>query len=127
MAGLMDTNWLAILMTALFSSLFTLGIGAFLFLRFALPLLEQRMDRKTDDAVRRMEQLLRQRLAQGFAETVEALRDVLVGRAGSVARSTADIVGDSVRRMFDRLSAPIPPSSPASPRSTPGVDDSRSD
>lgn len=114
----MDTNWLAILLTALFSSLFTLGMGAFLFLKYALPMLEQRMDRKTDDAVRRMEQLLRQRLAQGFAETVEALRDVLVGRAGSVARSTADIVGDSVRRMFDRLGSPTPPSaSSTSPRS----------
>lgn len=119
---MMDTNWLAILLTALFSSLLTLGMGAFLFVRYALPLLEQRMDRKTDDAVRRMEQLLRQRLAQGFAETVEALRDVLVGRAGSVARSTADIVGDSVRRMLDRLGTSTPPSAPSVPPRNPGDD-----
>ena len=68
--------------------------------RIFLPALERHVDRKADDTALRMEQLLRQRIAQGFSETIDALREILLGRAGQVARSTADIFGDSVRREF---------------------------
>lgn len=104
----MDVNWVAILLTALFSSAFTLMIGGVLAWRIFLPALERHVDRKADDTALRMEQLLRQRIAQGFAETIDALREILMGRAGQVARSTADIFGDSVRRVLDRLGTPPP-------------------
>lgn len=102
----MDVNWFAILITALLSSAFTLIIGGLLAWRIFLPALERHVDRKADETALRMEQLLRQRIAQGFAETIDALREILMGRAGQVARSTADIFGDSVRRVLDRLGTP---------------------
>lgn len=101
-------DWTLILLTALFSSLFTLAIAGVLLKFWVMPELERHMDRKTDEAARKLEQQLRQRIAQGFAETLDPLRELLLARAGMVARSTADIVGDGVRRVLDRL-GPRPP------------------
>lgn len=101
-------DWTTILLTALLSSLSTLLIGGVVLKWWVLPELERHMDRKTDEAARRLEQQLRQRIAQGFAETLDPLRELLVARAGMVARSTADIVGDGVRRVLDRLGPRTP-------------------
>lgn len=92
-----------IVLTALLSSLLTLLLGAVVLKLWVMPEIERHFDRKVDEAVRRIEQQLRQRIAQGFDGLVDPLRILLGERAADVARSTADIVGDGVRRVFDRL------------------------
>lgn len=92
-----------IVLTALLSSLLTLLLGAVVLKLWVMPEIERHFDRKVDEAVRRIEQQLRQRIAQGFGDLVDPLRILLGERATDVARSTADIVGDGVRRVFDRL------------------------
>lgn len=92
-----------IVLTALLSSLLTLLLGAVVLKLWVMPEIERHFDRKVDEAVRRIEQQLRQRIAQGFDDLVDPLRILLGDRATDVARSTADIVGDGVRRVFDRL------------------------
>ncbi len=92
-----------IVLTALLSSLLTLLLGAIALKLWVMPEIERHFDRKVDEAVRRIEQQLRQRIAQGFGDLVDPLRILLGERATDVARSTADIVGDGVRRVFDRL------------------------
>lgn len=96
-------DWTFVIVTALFSSICTLVVVAALFHFWLLPEIERHMDRKADEAAQRIEQQIRQRMAQGFADIVDPLRHVLKDRATDVARSTADIVGEGVRRMFDRL------------------------
>ena len=96
-------DWASIVVTALMSSLITLVIGAVVLKLWVMPEIERHFDRKTDEAAQRIEQQLRQRIAQGFADVLDPLRVVLRDRAGDVARSTADIVGDGVRRVLDRL------------------------
>lgn len=96
-------NWTEILVTAACSSLFTLVVVGVLLHVWVLPEVERHVDRKAEETARRVEQQLRQRIAQGFAETTDVFREVLVGRAGQVAKGTADIVGDGVRRFFDRI------------------------
>lgn len=102
-------DWSTIILTALLSSAFTLLVGFVALRWWVMPEIERHFDRKTDEAAQRIEQQLRQRIAQGFADLVDPLRVLLRDRAGEVARSTADIVGDGVRRVLDRL-GPRPPS-----------------
>ncbi|MFZ5697176.1 MAG: hypothetical protein ACOY9J_00350 [Pseudomonadota bacterium] len=92
-----------IVLTALLSSLLTLLLGAVVLKLWVIPEIERHFDRKVDEAVQRIEQQLRQRIAQGFDDLVGPLRILLGERAADVARSTADIVSDGVRRVFDRL------------------------
>lgn len=96
-------NWTTILLTAFLSSLFTLAVVAVVLRVWVMPELERHFDRKTDEAAQRIERLIRQRIAQGFADLVDPLRMVLRDRATDVARSTADIVGDGLRRVMDKL------------------------
>lgn len=96
-------DWTTILLTALLSSLFTLVVVAVVLQVWVMPELERHFDRKTDEAAQRIERLIRQRIAQGFADLVDPLRMVLRDRATDVARSTADIVGDGLRRVMDKL------------------------
>jgi hypothetical protein len=104
-------DWTTILATALISSLFTLVVVAVVLYVWVMPELERHFDRKTDEAAQRIERLIRQRIAQGFADVVDPLRMVLKDRATDVARSTADIVGDGLKRVMDRLGgAPRGPS-----------------
>ena len=60
-------DWATILLTALFSSLFTLAVVGILLKAWVMPELERHIDRKADETARRVEQQLRQRIAQGFA------------------------------------------------------------
>ena len=96
-------DWQQILATAFLSSIFSLVTVGLLFRFWLMPEIERHMDRKADEAGQRIEQQIRQRMAQGFADLVDPLRHVLRERAGDVARSTADIVGEGVRRVFDKL------------------------
>jgi hypothetical protein len=96
-------DWGSIIVTAVLSSLITLAVGGIVLKAWVMPEIERHFDRKTDEAAQRIEQQLRQRIAQGFADVLDPLRVVLRDRAGDVARSTADIVGDGVRRVLDRL------------------------
>lgn len=96
-------DWSVILVTAVLSSLCSLLVVAIVLHVWVMPELERHFDRKTDEAAQRIERLIRQRIAQGFADLVDPLRMVLRDRAGDVARSTADIVGDGLRRVMDRL------------------------
>lgn len=96
-------DWATILVTALFSSLFSLAIVAVVVRVWVIPELERHVDRKADESAQRIEKLIRQRIAQGFADLVDPLRMLLRDRATDVARSTADLVGDGLRRVIDRL------------------------
>ena len=96
-------DWSTILVTALLSSLCTLVIISVVLWLWVMPELERHFDRKTDEAAQRIEQQVRQRMAQGFADLVDPVRLLVRDRATDVARSTADIVGDGVRRVIDRL------------------------
>lgn len=96
-------NWEIIVVSALVSSVFTLLVVGVVAHVWVMPALERHFDRKTDEAAQRIERLIRQRIAQGFADLVDPLRSLLRDRAGDVARSTADLVGDGLRRVMDRL------------------------
>ena len=96
-------DWAVIILTALLSSACTLIVMLVVLKLWVLPEIERHFDRKTEEAAQRIEQQLRQRIAQGFAEVLDPLRLLLRDRATDVARSTADIVGDGVRRMLDKL------------------------
>jgi hypothetical protein len=96
-------DWQAIALTALLSSVCTLVVMGVVLKIWVMPEIERHFDRKTDEAAQRIEKLIRQRIAQGFADLVDPLRMLLRDRAGDVARSTADIVGDGLRRVMDRL------------------------
>lgn len=96
-------DWTTIVVTALLSSFCSLIVMALVLQFWVMPELERHFDRKTDDAAERIERLIRQRIAQGFADLVDPMRVLLRDRAGDVARSTADIVGDGLRRVMDRL------------------------
>jgi hypothetical protein len=96
-------DWQTIIVTAVISSLFTLAVMGVLLKLWVLPEIERHFDRKTEEAAQRIEKIIRQRIAQGFAEVLDPLRILLKDRAGDVARSTADIVGDGLRRVMDKL------------------------
>lgn len=96
-------DWFSIVLTALLSSLLTLVIGAVVVRVWVMPELERHFDRKADEAAARIEQQMKQRIAQGFADVVDSLHGVIRDRATTVARTTADIVGDGVRRVIDRI------------------------
>lgn len=96
-------DWTAIILTALVSSACTLLVMLVVLKAWVLPEIERHFDRKTEEAAQRIEQQLRQRIAQGFSEVLDPLRLLLRDRASDVARSTADIVGDGVRRVLDKL------------------------
>ena len=106
-------EWQSIVVTALLSSAMTLVVAAVAMRVWIIPELERHFDRKADEAAQKVEQQLRARIAQGFTDLVDPMRALLRDRAGEVARSTADIVGDGVRRVLDRLG----------PRGGPGSDD----
>lgn len=96
-------DWVTVVVTALVSSVFTLLVVAVVLHIWVMPELERHFDRKTEEAAQRIERLVRQRIAQGFADLVDPLRMLLRDRATDVAKSTADIVGDGLRRVMDKL------------------------
>lgn len=96
-------DWMTVLVTALVSSVFTLLVVGVVVHFWVMPELERHFDRKTEEAAQRIERLVRQRIAQGFADLVDPLRMLLRDRATDVAKSTADIVGDGLRRVMDKL------------------------
>ncbi len=99
-------SWTPIVITAVLSSLLTIA-GAVIVLKFwVLPAIEQRLEHKADAAAQRIERQIRQRIAQGFGEMIDPLR--VRDRATDVARTTADIVGDGMRRVLDRLGGKSP-------------------
>lgn len=103
-------NWMPVVVTALLSSLLTLIAVAIALKFWILPTMEQHIDRKADAAAQRIEQQIRQRIAQGFNDMLDPVR--VRDRANDVARTTVDLVGGGVRRVFDRLGnkPPDPPS-----------------
>ena len=108
-------SWQVILVASLVSSVFTLVVVAIMLKVWVMPELERHFDRKTDEAADRIEKMIRQRIAQGFADIVDPLRILLRDRATDVARSTADIVGEGLKRVIDRLGGRPGPDDPRGP------------
>lgn len=99
-------NWMPMVLTALLSSFLTIAVGMIALKFWALPEIERRIDQRAEAAAQHIEQQIRQRITQAVGEIIDPLR--VRDRATDVARTTADIVGDGMRRVFDRLNSKPP-------------------